>query len=135
LDIEINTLRKSYKHFEKELSDINVDKNAISQPDFSFNSLENYRKDIAVSIDNLENKEKQVLLLLILSHINVNFVKGKGHEIEIVWAIPISKMNNIQGIKRTAVKLRSTRERHNRRVTKRPYEILNMRFLEFLSLG
>ena len=109
LDNEVNTLKETLFGIEKRLEKLEVLKVDSIENQFSLDSMELFRKELAECIDNLTDEERFDLLHLILSRIEVDYVPEKGHKIEIIWAIQLPDPTSIRGSITPLKKVRSKR--------------------------
>jgi len=89
LDFQIRDLKQDYKEVEQDLHRIEKKVEQL-QPQILFNSqYEIFRKQLAFTINELNEQEQSELLHLVLKEIHIDYEENKGHKIEIVCAIPV----------------------------------------------
>ena len=89
LDFQIRDLKQNYKEVKNELDSIEKGVEQLQPHNLFSSQYEIFRKQLAFTIDELNEQEQSELLHLVLKEIYIDYEDNKGHKIEIVCAIPV----------------------------------------------
>ena len=89
VDTQIKELKDNYNSVQQKLDKLEKKVDLSPTQDLFSPQYELYREQLAFCIDQLNEQERSDLLHWVLKDIYVDYEENKGHQIEIVWAIPV----------------------------------------------